>query len=57
VRERLSYLIKSNFIFQKQVDEKTMLSANIDKFSSVVEDNENFGAAVEGLEKMDSFLN
>ena len=57
VKERLSYLIKSNFIFQKQVDEKTMLSANIDKFSSVVEDNENFGAAIEGLEKMDSFLN
>ena len=57
VTERLSYLINSGFIFQKQVDGKTMFSANIEKLSKVVEDNENFGAAIEGLEKMDSFLN
>ena len=57
VVERLSYLINSGFIFQKQVDGKTMFSANINKFSKVVEDSENFGAAIEGLEKMDSFLN
>jgi hypothetical protein len=57
VIERFSYLINSGFIFQKQVDGKTMFSANIDKFSKVVEDNENFGATIEGLEKMDSFLN
>jgi hypothetical protein len=29
----------------------------MDKLTKVVEDGENFGAAVEGLEKMDSFLN
>lgn len=57
VAERFSYLINSGFIFQKQVDGKTMFSANIDKLSKVVEDSENFGAAIEGLEKMDSFLN
>ena len=57
VIERFSYLINSGFIFQKQVDGKTTFSANIDKFSKVVEDNENFGATIEGLEKMDSFLN
>ena len=57
VTEKLSYLINSGFILQKQVGEKTMFSANIDKLSKVVEDSENFGAAIEGLEKMDSFLN
>ena len=34
-----------------------MVTANIEKLSKVVEDGENFGAAIEGLEKMDSFLN
>jgi len=57
VIERFSYLINSGFVIQKQVDGKTMFSANIDKLSKVVEDSENFGATIEGLEKMDSFLN
>lgn len=57
VTERLSYLIDSGFILQNQVNGKIMFSANIEKFSKVVEDGENFGAAIEGLEKMDSFLN
>ena len=57
VAERLSYLIDSGFILQNQVNGKIMFSANIEKFSQVVEDGENFGAAIEGLEKMDSFLN
>ena len=57
VTERLSYLIDSGFILQNQVNGKIMFSANIEKFSQVVEDGENFGAAIEGLEKMDSFLN
>ena len=57
VIDKLSYLVNCGFIFQKQVDGKTMFSANIEKLSKVVEDNENFGAAIEGLEKMDSFLN
>ena len=57
LNEKFSYLVKSNFIFEKQIDGKTMFSANVDKLSDVVEDNDNFGAAIEGLEKMDSFLN
>lgn len=57
VTDRLSYLITCGFIIQKQVDGKTTFSANIEKLSKVVEDGENFGAAIEGLEKMDSFLN
>ncbi len=57
VRERLSYLIGHNFILEKQIGEKLIFSADVDKLSLVVEDGENFNAAIEGLEKMDSFLN
>ena len=57
VHERLSYLIDNDFILEKQVGEQSVFSANIEKLTKVVEDNENFGAAIEGLEKMDSFLN
>ena len=57
VTDRLSYLVNCGFIIQKQVDSQTTFSANIEKLSKVVEDGDNFGAAIEGLEKMDSFLN
>jgi len=57
VRERLSYLIDHNFILESQTDGKSVFSANAKKLTQVVEEGENFGAAIEGLEKMDSFLN
>ncbi len=57
VIDRISYLASCGFIFQKQVEGRTIFSANIEKLSKVIEDGENFGAAIEGLEKMDSFLN
>ena len=57
VHDRLSYLISSGFVTEKHIDEKLVYSANKEKLNKVVEDNENFGAAIEGLEKMDSFLN
>ena len=57
VRERLSYLINHGFIVESIQDKNTFFSANVQKLSLVVEDGENFGAAIEGLEKMDSFLN
>ena len=57
VHERLSYLIECGFILQKQDGDQLVFSANVEKLTKVVEDNENFGAAIEGLEKMDSFLN
>ena len=57
VNERLSYLVNTGFIFKKELEGKTIFSANVEKFSKIVEDGENFGAAIEGLEKMDSFLN
>ena len=57
VHERLSYLISSGFVNERQKEEQLIYSANKEKLNKVVEDNENFGAAIEGLEKMDSFLN
>ncbi len=57
VGERLSYLITFGFILEKQIGEQSIFSADVDKLTKVVEHNENFGAAIEGLEKMDSFLN
>ena len=57
VRERLSYLIHHGFIQEKVVDDQKIFSANETKLGEIVENNENFGAAIEGLEKMDSFLN
>ena len=57
VGERLSYLTTHGFILEKQVDEQSIFSADVDKLAQVVENDKNFGAAIEGLEKMDSFLN
>ena len=57
VHERFSYLVLYGFIFENIVGDKTQFSANMDKLTKVVENDQNFGAAIEGLEKMDSFLN
>lgn len=57
VKERLSYLVQYGFIHEKNVNNQTIFSANETKLGEIVENNDNFGAAIEGLEKMDSFLN
>ncbi len=57
VGERLSYLTTHGFILEKQIDEQSIFSADVNKLAHVVESDKNFGAAIEGLEKMDSFLN
>ena len=57
VLERLSYLIEHGFISKNSNDGKCILSANSDKLTSIIENSDNFDAAVSGLEKMDSYLN
>ena len=57
VIERLSYLIECNFISKNSIDGKCTLTANFEKLSTIVEDNENFDNAISSLEKMDSYLN
>ncbi len=57
VLERLDYLIEHNFIHHDTTDGRSMIHADLDKLNSIVEDGENFDAAISSLETMDSFLN
>ena len=57
VLERLSYLIEHGFITKNSDDGKCVLTANSEKLTSIVENSENFDGAIDGLEKMDSYLN
>ena len=57
VFERLSYLIDHGFIFKNSNDGKYILSANTEKLTQIVENSDTFNATIEGLEKMDSYLN
>ena len=57
VLERMSYLLEHGFVLQTIENGKSFLSANTEKLNSIVENSENFGATIEGLEKLDSYLN
>ncbi|QUC64209.1 hypothetical protein NsoK4_07130 [Nitrosopumilus sp. K4] len=57
VVERLSYLIEHDFVNQSSDGGNPFFTANSEKLTKIVEDNENFDATIEGLEKMDSYLN
>ena len=56
VLERLSYLIDHGFI-HKNSDEKPTLSANTEKLTQIIENSDTFNATINGLEKLDSYLN
>ena len=55
--ERLSYLRECEFLFKINHDQKCFLSANTEKLGSLLEDSDAFDGAINGLEKMDSYLN
>lgn len=57
VSERLSYLLDHGFIFKTSNNGKSIFSANTEKLTQIVENNDTFNATIEGLEKMDSYLN
>jgi len=57
VFERLSYLIYHEFIFKNSENGKSVFSANNEKLTQIVESSDTFNATIEGLEKMDSYLN
>lgn len=54
VLERLSYLMEYEFIHTDGNDGDVTVTANLEKLSRIVEDND---AAIDGLAKMDSYLN
>ena len=57
VRERLSYLLEHEFVLEKSEHGKSLFYGNTEKLEKIVEHNDNFGATIDGLEKMDSYLN
>ncbi len=57
VLERLSYLIEHEFISKNSDKGKCLLAANSDKLNTIIENSDNFDAAINSLEKMDSYLN
>lgn len=57
VIERLSYLAEHGFIFTNYYNGKSIFSANTEKLTQIVENSDTFSATIEGLEKMDSYLN
>ena len=57
VNERLSYFIECDLVKINTENEKIIFSANSEKLSELIENNENFDDAVDGLTKMDSYLN
>lgn len=57
VIKNLSYLLEYGFILEKIEIGKKFLWANTEKLSQVMENDENFESAIDGLTKLDSFLN
>ncbi len=57
VFERLSYLLDHGFIFKNSKDGKIVFTANTEKLTQIIENNDTFNATIEGLEKLDSYLN
>ena len=57
IRERLSYLIKFEFVKETTENDKIVYSVDAEKLSKVMENDENFASVTDGLTKMDSYLN
>ena len=57
VFERHSYLLDHGFIFKNSNNGKSIFSANTKKLTQIIENSDTFNATIEGLEKMDSYLN
>ena len=57
VFERLSYLLDHGFIFKNYNNGKSIFTANTKKLTKIVENSDTFNATIEGLEKIDSYLN
>jgi len=57
VLEKLSYLIEHGFIHKNSDNEKSTFSANTEKLTQIIENSDTFNATINGLEKLDSYLN
>ncbi len=57
ILSNLSYLIKAGILIKTSREGSTYLSADHAKLSDLVESDGNFDAAIDGLTKMDGYLN
>jgi transcription initiation factor IIE alpha subunit len=57
IRERLSYLIEQDFVYEEKTGDKVIFTADGEKLTKLIEENKNFDGIVDGLTEMDSFLN
>lgn len=57
VLERISHLLEFGFIIKKIENQKILLYADGKKLSEMVENSESFDGAIDGLTKIDSYLN
>lgn len=56
IKNQLSYLIEHGFVSESQ-DTPVVYSVNGEKLAEVMEHDENYQSAVDGLTKLDGFLN
>ena len=57
IYERLSYLIEHDFVKEETINNKIIFTADAEKLAKLVEHDKNFDDVVNGLAKMDSYLN
>jgi DNA-binding IclR family transcriptional regulator len=57
LKNKLSYLLKHDFVRQTNEDGKIVYTADAEKLGKVMENNSNFDTAIDGLATMDSYLN
>lgn len=57
IQEKLSYVIEHGFVVISQNDRITIFTVNKEKLDKIMESDENFSGVVDGLTKLDSFLN
>ena len=57
ILSNLSYLIETHILIKTNKDNSIYLAADTKKLSEIVESDGNFDAAIDGLTKMDGYLN
>ncbi len=57
VHDRLDYLVKHGFVEEKHLAGKIYYEADGEKLAKIIENDENFSSTIDGLTKMDSYLN
>ncbi|MGQ0637880.1 MAG: hypothetical protein ACT4N1_00755 [Nitrososphaerota archaeon] len=57
IREKLAYVIQHDFVKITKNGNKTVFTVDKEKLNKIMESDENFSGVIDGLTKMDSFLN